>query len=330
MLNQKIALSQKIVLKPPWTTHCYSLDCVKMIDRHDNNIPMFIYHPPSKRHNNNNNREVKIKMLNNTNNDDDNKKLPPIPPYCEQPSQAEGVLDEALANSDPFVDEANDRWKNGHRVPAKNPTGITYLTTTKAPNAKTCTTTRKISYSHRGIWRASTYSVVWQTAWWTKRYHSFLVLVLIPKHIWNGFMLVVTRKKCWTDIKTPLRPSPTQRNMKFMTLACCTNGCHLWYEKYLAGNDAGSLPMQEDGRKGYHNPMNSASIIMNFLTNLHNSSATQVPTIMNSRRYFTKIKLAHQIAATSIKNQEETQWEGREEFHYPQDRFMEKSQQVGK
>ena len=95
--------------------------------------------------------------------------------------------------------------------------------------------------------------------------------------------------------------------MKFMTLACCTNGCHLWYEKYLAGNDAGSLPMQEDGRKGYHNPMNSASIIMNFLTNLHNSSATQVPMIMNSRRYFTKIKLAHQIAATSIKNQEETQ-----------------------
>ena len=64
-------------------------------------------------------------MLNNTNNDDDNKKLPPIPPYCEQPSQAEGVLDEALANSDPFVDEANDRWKNGHQVPAKNPTGMT-------------------------------------------------------------------------------------------------------------------------------------------------------------------------------------------------------------
>ena len=121
MLNQKIiVLNQKIALKPCWTTRCYSLDCVKMIDRHDNNIPMFIYLLPSKRHNNN--REVKIKMLNNTNDDNDNKKLPPIPPYYKQPSRAEWALDEALANSDPFVDKANDCWKDGHRVPAKNPT----------------------------------------------------------------------------------------------------------------------------------------------------------------------------------------------------------------
>ena len=70
---------------------------------------------------------------NNTNVDDDGGgKLPPIPTYCEQPSQAEASLgqmfhtDAARENSDPYVDKVADRWKIGHKVPAKNPTGMTY------------------------------------------------------------------------------------------------------------------------------------------------------------------------------------------------------------
>ena len=66
-------------------------------------------------------------MLNNTDNSDDNGKLPPIPTYYDypsQPSQAKAVLDEALANSDRFVDKANDCWKDGNRFPSNNPTGM--------------------------------------------------------------------------------------------------------------------------------------------------------------------------------------------------------------
>ena len=66
-------------------------------------------------------------MVNNNDDDgDDNSKLPPAPTYCEQPSQVEGVVDEAVANSDPFVDKANDHWRTGHMIPAKNPMGMTY------------------------------------------------------------------------------------------------------------------------------------------------------------------------------------------------------------
>ena len=74
-------------------------------------------------------------MVNNHNNnvdDDGGGKLPAIPTYCEQPSQAEASqgqmfdTDAARENSDPYVDKVNDRWRTGHKVPAKNPTGMTY------------------------------------------------------------------------------------------------------------------------------------------------------------------------------------------------------------
>ena len=192
-------------------------------------------------------------MLNNTDDDDNNRKLPPIPPYCEQPSQAKGVLDE-----------------NGYRFRPRTLWG--WLTTTEAPNAKTCTMTRDISYS-----------VVWQAARWTKRCCSFI-------------MLVVTRKKCWTDIKTPPRPSPTQR--KYEIYDCCL------LHEYLAQNDAGSLPMQEDGPKGRHNPMHSASIIMKFLTNWHNCKCYTGTHEHKKPKAFYENKLVRQIAAAGIKNQE--------------------------
>ena len=86
---------------------------------------MFIYLPPSKRQHNNNNREVKLTMLNSTDDDDDNRKPPPIL-YYQQPSQAKTMLDEAQAYSNPLVNQANNCWRTGHTVLARNPSGVTY------------------------------------------------------------------------------------------------------------------------------------------------------------------------------------------------------------
>ena len=68
-------------------------------------------------------------MLNNTDDDDDNRKPPPILPpilYCQQPSQAKTMLDEAQAYSNPLVNQANNCWRTGHTVLARNPSGVTY------------------------------------------------------------------------------------------------------------------------------------------------------------------------------------------------------------
>ena len=178
-------------------------------------------------------------MLNNTDNSDDNGKLPPIPTYCEQPSQpsqAEGVLDEALANSDRFVDEAN--------LPAQNPTGM--------------------SYDHEGTERKNVYNDkgnLLPPPRFLEGIHQSCAmkgckmdqtLVQLPCFGWDPVTHAKFIHPCCYQQKVLdkydlVHPDPDQRRelMKYMSIAYCTKGCHTWYKKYVAGNNAGSLPMQQ-------------------------------------------------------------------------------------
>ena len=230
------------------------------------------------------------------------RKAPPIlPEYCQQPSQAEETsLDEAKANSDPFVDQENNRWRTGHTVPAKNGTGMTY---------ENEGTERQIVYNNKGIG-------------------------LPPPRMPDGYQQRCSMVGCRVDQLLPqlpcfrydpekhdkwihrccfeekildrnglLHPDPHQRREKgnYMQVACCTKACHTAYEKHLARNNAAFLPMEEDGPKGRHDPINSASMIMDRISNTH---FWDCYTGLYEHKYpkvHYENKLAHDIAEAGIK-----------------------------
>ena len=297
--------------KQPPTTRCYSLDSVKMIHRHENNIPIFIYLPPSKGPHNRRNKKLRIRMVNNNNNnvDDDDGgggKLPPIPTYCEQPSQAEASLgqmfhtDAARENSDPYVDKVADRWKIGHTVPAKNPTGMTY---------DEVGTERVIVYNKDGL--------AIPAPRMPERYQQRCSIAGCR----NDQML--PQLPCWCyDPKTHARwvhrycfqekvldkygfdhPDPNQRRskMKYMQIGACTKACYVKYDKYVASNDVESLPFEEDGKKGRDDPINSASIIMDWISKSHNYDCyTGAHDKKHTKAYYEN-QIAHEIATAGVR-----------------------------
>ena len=238
--------------------------------------------------------------------DDGGGKLPPIPTYCEQPSQAEASLgqmfhtDAARENSDPYVDKVADRWKIGHKVPAKNPTGMTYDEEG---------TERVIVYNKEGL--------AIPAPRMPERYQQRCSIAGCR----NDQML--PQLPCWCyDPKTHARwvhrycfqekvldkygfdhPDPNQRRskMRYMQIGACTKACYVKYDKYVASNDVESLPFEEDGKKGRDDPNNSASIIMDWISNSHNYDCYTGANDKKHTKAYYENQIAHEIATAGVR-----------------------------
>ena len=243
---------------------------------------------------------------NNVDDDDGGGKLPPIPTYCEQPLQAEASqgqmfdTDAARENSDPYVDKVNDRWRTGHKVPAKNPTGMTY---------DDAGTERVIVYNSQGealppprmpdgyqqrcsIAGCKNDQLLPQLPCW--RFHPVTHPRYCHRYCFQEKVL---------DKYGYVHPDPNQRRskMKYMFIAACTKACYVAYDKYVASNDVDSLPFEEDGKKGRDDPNNSASIIMDFISNSYNYDCYTGANDKKHTKAYYENQLAHKIADAGVK-----------------------------
>ena len=253
-------------------------------------------------------------MVNNNhnNNDDDDDdgggKLPPIE-YCQQPSQAEAYptasptadREAAMENSDRYVDKANDRWRTGHTVPAKNPTGMGMRYDEPG-------TERKVVYNKKGISLpppnlpegyqqrcnmagCKNDQLLTQLPCWN--YHPDTHARMLHRHCYQKLL----------DKHDLVHPDPNQRisKMKYMHYGACTKGCHVAMEKYLANNNVDSLPFEEDGKTGRDDPKNSASIIMDWISIPHNYDRYTGASDKKHAKVYYENEIAHAIAEAGVR-----------------------------